>query len=142
MTIEIYCDGACKGNPGPAAWGSVFIQDGKIFKLGHGYLGSDSTNNRAELSAAIYSLDTLDPGSTVNLYSDSQYVIKGMTIWRHNWRRNNFAGVKNRDLWEQLITVASLHTVTWFWVKGHNGNEFNELADSLANKALINGGKL
>ena len=139
MTIEIYTDGACKGNPGPGGWGALLRHDGKEKTL----KGAEAhtTNNRMELTAAIMALTALKRASTVDLYTDSQYVRQGMTEWlagwkKKGWRNSKKEPVKNADLWQQLDAVAQRHEVKWHWVKGHSGHPENELADALANQAI------
>jgi ribonuclease HI len=137
--IIIYTDGACRGNPGPGGWGAILAADGKINEIN----GSEraTTNNRMELLAAIQALDASDEGSTIVLYTDSNYVKGGITTWMKNWIRNGWKTaakkpVKNQDLWQRLDASASRHAVEWRWVKGHSGNEGNERADELANEAI------
>ena len=143
--VEIYTDGACRGNPGPGGWGAV-LQYGETSKEIFG--GEfETTNNRMELMAAIKSLEPLTRNCEVTLYTDSQYVRKGITEWIVNWKKRNWKTaakkpVKNADLWKLLDTQVDRHTINWVWVKGHAGNAGNELADALANKGVdqIEGG--
>ena len=143
--VEIYTDGACRGNPGPGGWGAV-LQYGETSKEIFG--GEfETTNNRMELMAAIKSLESLTRNCEVTLYTDSQYVRKGITEWIVNWKKRNWKTaakkpVKNADLWKLLDTQVDRHTINWVWVKGHAGNAGNELADALANKGVdqIEGG--
>ena len=132
--IAIYTDGACFPNPGKGGWGAVFIKDGKT----RTYSGSvpDTTNNRMEMLAALKALQALPSRCEVTIYSDSQYLVKGMSSWIHGWKKKAFKGVKNPDLWLALDKAASRHVITWQWVRGHNGDKYNELADQLANQAL------
>ena len=137
--VEIYCDGACRGNPGPGGWGAVLRGGGKEKEL-KGYK-ADTTNNAMELTAAIAALNALKKPSRVTLVTDSSYVSKGMTLWISNWTKNNWKTsarkpVKNRALWQALAKAASRHDVKWVWVKGHNGHPENERADRLANLAI------
>ena len=139
MTIEIYTDGACKGNPGPGGWGALLRFNGqeKMLKGAERH----TTNNRMELMAAIQGLMALKQPSQVNLYTDSQYLRQGMTQWLIQWKRNGWTNskkepVKNSDLWRQLDDLAKTHKVSWHWVKGHSGHPENELADALANQAI------
>jgi ribonuclease HI len=139
QSVEIYSDGACKGNPGPGGWG-VLLRYGKHEKQLYGG-ESQTTNNRMELTAVIRGLQTLKRPSRVRVITDSQYVKNGITQWIHNWKRNGWktAGkqaVKNADLWRQLEQEVSKHQVEWRWVKGHAGHPENELADRLANRAI------
>ena len=135
-TIEIYADGACKGNPGPGGWGAWLQCEGKEKALHGGELLT--TNNRMELTAVIRALQALKQPSTVNIYTDSVYVQKGMTEWIagwkvRNWRTSDKKPVKNDDLWKELDALANQHAIQWIWVKGHAGNVGNEKADALAN---------
>lgn len=137
--VVIYSDGACKGNPGPGGWGAV-LEYGTARKLLHGG-EMVTTNNRMELMAAIESLATLRRPCKVALYTDSQYMRKGITEWLANWKRNGWLTaarkpVKNADLWQRLDEVAKPHDISWHWVKGHSGHPGNELADQLANKGV------
>lgn len=133
--VEIYADGACSGNPGPGGWGAVLRWRGHEKELNGGE--PDTTNNRMELMAVIESLRTLKRPMTIDVYTDSTYVQKGMTEWIWGWRRNNWRTadkkpVKNADLWQMLDAEARRHTVRWHWVKGHAGHPENERADALA----------
>jgi len=137
--IEVYADGACRGNPGPGGWG-VLLREGKHERELHGG-EPDTTNNRMELTAVIRALEALAPGSQVRVYTDSQYVQKGISEWIHAWKRRGWrtAGkepVKNQDLWMRLDELARAHEVEWFWVKGHAGHPENERADALANLGI------
>ena len=137
--VEIFTDGACRGNPGPGGWGVLLRCDG-IEK--HLYGGaSDTTNNRMELMAAIEGLAALSEACVVQLTTDSQYVRLGITEWMTNWkargwRTANKKPVKNVDLWQRLDSEASRHKVSWHWVKGHSGHRENEIADELANSGI------
>jgi len=137
--IEIYTDGACRGNPGPGGWGAVirYQQHEKHF---YGSM-EHTTNNQMELTAAIKALEQLKRPCTIKLTTDSNYVKHGITQWIHNWKKNNWRGsnkkpIKNQDLWKSLDELTQKHEVTWLWVKGHSGHPENELADELANKAI------
>lgn len=135
-SITIYTDGACSPNPGPGGWGAVLLRpDRQPEEL----FGSDpeSTNNRMELSAALYALAHLEGPYNVTLYTDSKYLKDGITSWIHNWKKRSWRTasrqpVKNRDLWEALDGELQRHTIKWKWVKGHAENEWNERADALA----------
>jgi ribonuclease HI len=137
--VVIYTDGACKGNPGPGGWG-VVLQAGSHRKTLNGG-EPHTTNNRMELTAAIKALRALTRPSQVHLYTDSQYVRKGITEWLANWKSRNWLTaakkpVKNDDLWRELDAEVARHQVRWHWVKGHSGDPGNELADRLANEAI------
>jgi ribonuclease HI len=137
--IVIYTDGACRGNPGPGGWG-VVLRYGKHEKTFYG--GElETTNNRMELMAAIKALSYLKEPCLIELHTDSQYLQKGISEWLPNWKKKGWKKsdnkpVKNADLWQELDKQASLHKVTWYWVKAHNGHVENELADLLANKGV------
>lgn len=137
--VIIYTDGACRGNPGPGGWG-VVLRYGQHEKLLSG-AEDHTTNNRMELTAAIEGLNLLKEGCEIALYTDSQYVQKGIRDWLAGWKKNNWkksdkTAVKNADLWQALDEAAMRHEVSWHWVKGHNGDPDNELADRLANQAI------
>ena len=135
----MYTDGACRGNPGPGGWGVVLRFQGSHKTL-KGY-AAETTNNRMELIAVIEGLKALSRSCEVELFTDSKYVMQGLTEWLANWKRNGWKTaakkpVKNIDLWQQLETEVAQHKVDWNWVKGHTGIEGNELADQLANEAI------
>ena len=138
-TVEIYTDGACRGNPGPGGWG-VLLKAGRHEKTLHG--GAESTtNNRMELTAAIRALEALTRPSDVVLHTDSRYVMDGISSWLPNWKRRGWKTaakkpVKNQDLWQALDAQAARHTIRWVWVKGHAGDPGNEKADELANRGI------
>ena len=137
--IDIYTDGACKGNPGPGGWGA-FLKSGDHEKDIFGG-ESQTTNNRMELMAVIEALKTLKNRSRIRLFIDSQYVKNGINIWISNWKKNgwrtsNKKAVKNVDLWVQLDELVPNHEIEWIWVKGHAGNFGNERADALANQGV------
>lgn len=139
MSVEIFTDGACRGNPGPGGWG-VLLRYGQTTKELYG-AEPETTNNRMELQAAIKGLQALKRSSIVTLTTDSQYVRQGITIWIHNWQKTgwktaNRKPVKNADLWQSLSAEAGKHEVEWLWVKGHSGHTENEWVDQLANKAI------
>ena len=139
MPIEIFTDGACKGNPGPGGWGALLRQNGTEKTL----KGSEphTTNNRMELTAAIEGLAALTRPCEVAVYTDSQYLRLGMMTWLAQWKKKGWRNaskqpVKNVDLWQRLDELATLHQITWHWVKGHSGHPENERADALANQAI------
>ncbi|MGI9225253.1 MAG: ribonuclease HI [Woeseiaceae bacterium] len=138
-SIEIYTDGACRGNPGPGGWGAVLIA-GKHRKTLHGG-EPETTNNRMELMAAIEALNALKGSSQVVLHTDSKYVMHGITEWMANWKKRGWRTaakkpVKNQDLWQALDEAIARHDIQWKWVKGHSGNDGNEQADALANLGI------
>jgi len=137
--VEIFTDGACRGNPGPGGWGVVFRCAGKEKELWGGEAAT--TNNRMELTAVIRALEALPRPSRVSLYTDSQYVQKGISEWIHSWKRRGWKTadknpVKNEDLWRRLEELAARHEVEWHWVRGHSGHPENERADQLANRGI------
>ena len=137
--VEIFTDGACRGNPGPGGWG-VLLRYGTNEKLLWGG-ESMTTNNRMELTAAIQGLAALKRPSLVTLTTDSQYVRKGITEWLANWKQRGWRTasrqpVKNADLWQALDGLVQGHDVEWHWVKGHSGHRENEIADGLANQGI------
>ena len=137
--VIIHTDGACSGNPGPGGWGAILQSGGKTRELKGGELAT--TNNRMELMAAIQALEALTRDCRVELHTDSQYVMKGISEWIHNWKRRGWTTadkkpVKNDDLWKRLDAARLRHEVDWRWVKGHAGHELNEHADSLARQGL------
>jgi len=138
--VEIFTDGACKGNPGPGGWG-VLLRYGKEEKRLWGG-EAQTTNNRMELLAAIKGLEALSRKCKVRLTTDSQYVRNGITEWISNWKRKNWRTanrqpVKNVDLWQRLDDLVGRHDIEWHWVKGHSGHVENEIADALANRGIV-----
>ena len=142
--VDIFTDGACKGNPGPGGWGAILRMGSHEKEMS----GSDpaTTNNRMEMLAAIKGLNALTESCEVTLYTDSRYVIDGITKWVHGWRRNGWVNaskkpVRNAELWHDLVEAAQRHDVTWQWVKGHNGHPENERVDRLASDAAEAAGR-
>jgi ribonuclease HI len=139
QVVEIYTDGACRGNPGPGGWGVLLRYGAEEKQLWGGE--PETTNNRMELTAAIRALEALSRKCRVILTTDSQYVRKGITEWIQNWKRKDWktAGrkpVKNVDLWQRLDELVGKHDIEWHWVKGHSGHPENDLADELANRGI------
>jgi ribonuclease HI len=137
--VELYTDGACRGNPGPGGWGVVLRYGDHEKELCGGELAT--TNNRMELMAAIVGLESLTRACKVSVYTDSKYVMQGITEWIENWKAKGWKTaskqpVKNVDLWQRLDTARSRHEVDWHWVKGHAGHAENERADQLANRGI------
>lgn len=138
--IEIYTDGACKGNPGKGGWGAVLRYRQAVLELFGGEL--ETTNNRMELTAVIKALEALKrPGQAIRIFSDSRYVLGGIEEWlpgwkARGWKTANRKPVLNQDLWQQLDALSQLHHIEWHWVKGHSGVAGNERADELANQAI------
>lgn len=128
--MRIWTDGSCLGNPGPGGWGALLTFGEHERELSGG--ADDTTNNRMELMAAIGALESLKRPCQVELWSDSKYVIDGITSWIHGWRKRGWKKVKNRDLWERLDEARGPHDIEWRWVKGHSGDENNERVDRLA----------
>jgi ribonuclease HI len=141
--VEVFTDGACKGNPGPGGWGAV-LRMGRHEKDISG--GEPlTTNNRMEMTAVIEALNALVEPCAVTIHTDSRYVMDGMTKWIHGWKRNGWVNaskqpVRNADLWHKLIDAAQRHTVVWQWVRGHSGHPENERADKLASDAALAAG--
>jgi ribonuclease HI len=137
--VRIYTDGACKGNPGPGGWGALLHFDGREKTLCGGE--ADTTNNRMELTAVIRALEALKRPCAIDLYTDSQYVQKGISEWIDAWKRRGWKTaerkpVKNVDLWLELDRLVAAHAIRWHWVKGHAGHPGNERADELANRGM------
>lgn len=137
--VVIYTDGACRGNPGPGGFG-ILLRYGRHEKILSG-AETNTTNNRMEMLAAINALKTLTEPCKIDLYTDSQYLQKGITEWLLNWKKRGWKTakrkhVKNIDLWEQLDDLATRHQITWHWLKGHSGHPQNELVDAIANEAI------
>ncbi|MBK8373530.1 ribonuclease HI [Sphingorhabdus sp.] len=136
--VDIFTDGACKGNPGPGGWGAIIRYGQHEKEISGGE--PDTTNNRMEMTAAIHALKTLIEPCRVSLHTDSKYVLDGITKWVHGWVRNGWKNaskqpVRNADLWHDLIEAAARHQIEWIWVKGHAGHVENERADRLASAA-------
>lgn len=138
-TVEIFCDGACSGNPGKGGYGCIVRYNGKETEIS----GRDAmtTNNKMELTAAIKGLEALRMPSNVTVTTDSQYLVKGMTEWIINWQKRGWINankkpVLNRELWEKLLELSKSHNIRWIWVKGHNGHYENERCDELARGAI------
>lgn len=137
--VDIFTDGACRGNPGPGGWGAILRYKGTEKTLSGAE--AHTTNNRMELMAAIAALESLKRPCRANVTTDSQYVRQGITEWITNWKRRGWKTadrkpVKNVDLWQRLDAAASTHQVEWHWVRGHTGHPENEQADALANQAI------
>ncbi|HEY9149046.1 MAG TPA: ribonuclease HI [Gammaproteobacteria bacterium] len=137
--VEIFTDGACRGNPGPGGWGALLRFKGKEKELYGGE--AETTNNRMELMAAIQALEVLKKPCQVELHTDSKYVLQGITEWLRGWKARGWKTadkkpVKNEDLWRRLDEARLRHDVKWKWVKGHAGHELNEHADALANRGV------
>ncbi|MBT8103269.1 MAG: ribonuclease HI [Gammaproteobacteria bacterium] len=137
--VEVYTDGACRGNPGPGGWGALLIA-GRRRKTMHGG-DPETTNNRMELTAAIEALNALKGGRSVVLHTDSKYVMDGIKEWMPNWKKRGWKTaarkpVKNKDLWQALDEAVGRHDIEWVWVRGHDGNPGNEEADALANRGV------
>ena len=139
VRVRIYTDGACKGNPGPGGWGALLQFDGREKELCGGEPGT--TNNRMELTAVIRALEALKRRCEIDIYTDSQYVQKGISVWVASWKQRGWKTadkkpVKNVDLWLELDSLAGGHDIRWHWVRGHAGHTENERADQLANQGI------
>jgi len=137
--LEIYTDGACRGNPGVGGWGAILKYDDKIKEI-NGF-SKETTNNIMELSAVIKALKELNRSCNIIITTDSNYVKDGITKWIHNWKKNgwktaNKKPVKNKELWLELDNLVMQHQINWKWIKGHSGHPENERADQLANQAI------
>lgn len=137
--IQIYTDGACSGNPGKGGWGAILMYGNHLKEISGAK--AHTTNNRMELTAVIKALETLKKPCVIDIFTDSQYVKNGITIWIHGWKKkgwkaSNKKPVKNEDLWKELDKLQEKHSIEWHWVKGHADNEFNNLADHLATEAI------
>ena len=133
--IKIYTDGACRGNPGPGGWGALILKDNEEIKLNGGQ--NDTTNNQMELTAVIKSLDFFSESTEIEIFTDSKYVMDGITEYIKKWKVNGWKTaskkpVKNSDLWKQLDDLSGQHSIRWNWVKGHSGHRENDIADELS----------
>ena len=140
MKIKIYTDGACSGNPGKGGWGALIQENDNEKKLSGSEL--NTTNNRMELTAVIKALEHYDEAREIEVFTDSKYVMQGITEWIKNWKSNHWKtsqkkDVKNKDLWVLLDSVSAKHDIKWSWVKGHAGDYGNEIADKLATQAIL-----
>ena len=140
MKIRIYTDGACSGNPGRGGWGALIQENDDEKKLSGSEL--NTTNNRMELTAVIKALEHYNEAKEIEIFTDSKYVMQGITEWIKNWKSNHWKtsqkkDVKNKDLWVLLDTVSAKHDIKWSWVKGHAGDYGNEIADKLATQAIL-----
>ena len=140
MKIKIYTDGACSGNPGKGGWGALIQENDNEKKLSGSEL--NTTNNRMELTAVIRALEHYDEAKEIEVFTDSKYVMQGITEWIKNWKNNHWKtsqkkDVKNKDLWVLLDSVSAKHDIKWSWVKGHAGDYGNEIADKLATQAIL-----
>ncbi|WP_284124613.1 ribonuclease HI [Parerythrobacter aestuarii] len=136
--VEIFTDGACKGNPGPGGWGAILRMGRHEKELSGGE--AETTNNRMEMRAVIEALNALIEPCNVDLYTDSKYVVDGITKWVHGWKKRGWVNaskkpVRNEDLWHDLIEAELRHEITWHWVRGHNGHVENERVDRIASDA-------
>ena len=140
MKIKIYTDGACSGNPGKGGWGALIQENDNEKKLSGSEL--NTTNNRMELTAVIKALEHYDEAKEIEVFTDSKYVMQGITEWIKNWKNNHWKtsqkkDVKNKELWVLLDTFSAKHDIKWSWVKGHAGDYGNEIADKLATQAIL-----
>ena len=132
--LIIYTDGACKGNPGIGGWGAILMYGDKSKEI-YGY-APETTNNRMELSAVIEALKAIKRSCPITIFTDSQYVKRGITEWIDGWIKKNWKNVKNVDLWQELYPLSKQYDIDWQWVRGHNCDKYNERADELANLAI------
>lgn len=138
MSVEIFTDGACSGNPGPGGWGAILRYNGHEKEMSGG--DPETTNNRMEMTAAIEALKALKKPSTVDLYTDSKYLQQGVNEWMEGWKAKGWpAKIKNQDLWKEIDSLIQTHNVRFHWVKGHDGHPENERADVLATSAIPRG---
>ena len=140
MDIKIYTDGACSGNPGIGGWGVVIVNNSKSIYLNGGLM--NTTNNQMELKASIEALKYFKESQSLTIFTDSEYLKNGIKYWINNWKNNGWKTaakkpVKNKDLWIELDSSIKKHNISWKWIKGHSGNKFNEKADMLAKKYII-----
>lgn len=141
VALEIYTDGACQGNPGPGGWGAmIYYPSGKVKRLSGGE--KDTTNNRMEMQAVIEALAAVNDSEGVVLYSDSKYLLKGVTEWMSGWKKKSWktasgSPVKNKDLWQKIDGYQQSLDIQWRWVKGHSGDPKNEAVDALAKAAVV-----
>ena len=138
--VTIYTDGACSGNPGVGGWGAILMYNKVSKEISGGE--ENTTNNIMELRAVIEALKMLKIRCKVNIYTDSIYVKNGITDWINNWKQNGWKNLKrqiisNKDLWQELDNLTNKHEIEWFWIKGHNNNKFNDIADKLARNEII-----
>ena len=137
--VTVYTDGACSGNPGPGGWGAILLYNGTRKEISGGE--TLTTNNRMEMMAAIAALEGLKRACEVHLHTDSLYLKDGVTKWLEGWKKKGWKTadkkpVKNIDLWRRIDAAKARHTVSWYWVRGHDGHELNEAADALARAAI------
>lgn len=140
QNVNVYTDGSCSGNPGPGGWSGIIINDKISIISGYEKV---TTNNRMELIATINSLKFIDNKTKINLYTDSNYVKNGITVWINNWTKNGWKNsqkkeVANKDLWIELLSLEKKYNINWFWVKGHSSNLYNNLADKYAVLSMKN----
>ena len=136
--MKIYCDGSCLGNPGPGGWAAVFVKNDQVVKKIYGF-EKQTTNNKMELTAAIKALANLKETHDLQIFTDSNYLKFGITEWIKSWKLNNWKNgkIKNIEFWQELDKLNSMQKTSWFWVKAHNGDKYNEMADELARCAAI-----